>query len=267
GKDYLATLVQTTDGRVLTGLVRGEDENSLTLVTATETLVLPHDEIEVRQPSAQSMMPDDLFKPLSEHEVRSLVAYLASPQQVPMLATVENASSLFNGRDLEGWEGNFELWSVEGGEIVGRTSGLDHNEFLVSRLLVGDFELTLEVLLVDNQGNSGIQFRSEALPGGEVRGYQADIGAGWWGKLYEEHGRGLLWQNSGEPYVQPAQWNRYRIRAEGSRIRTWINDQLCVDLDDPQGARRGIIALQLHAGEAMEVRFRDLRLRVLTSAR
>jgi putative membrane-bound dehydrogenase-like protein len=267
GKDYLATLVQTTDGRVLTGLVRGEDENSLTLVTATETLVLPHDEIEVRQPSAQSMMPDDLFKPLSEHEVRSLVAYLASPQQVPMLATVENASSLFNGRDLEGWEGNFELWSVEGGEIVGRTSGLDHNEFLVSRLLVGDFELTLEVLLVDNQGNSGIQFRSEALPGGEVRGYQADIGAGWWGKLYEEHGRGLLWQNSGEPYVQPAQWNRYRIRAEGSRIRTWINDQLCVDLDDPQGARRGIIALQLHAGEAMEVRFRDLRLRVLTSTR
>lgn len=266
GKDYQATVIQTTDGRVLTGLLRGEDENSVTLVTATEILILPHDEIEVRQPSTQSMMPDDLFKPLSEHEVRSLVAYLASPEQVPMLATAENAASLFNGRDLEGWEGNLEYWSVEEGEIVGRTDGLERNEFLVSRLLVEDFELSLEVLLVDNLGNSGIQFRSEALPGGEVRGYQADIGPGWWGKLYEEHGRGLLWDQSGESHVQAAQWNRYRIRAEGSRIRTWINDRLCVDLDDPQGAQRGILALQLHAGDAMEVRFRNLRLRVLGNA-
>lgn len=267
GKDYQATIIQTTDGRVLTGLVRDEDENSLTLVTATEMLVIPHDEIVVRQVSTQSMMPDDLFKPLSEHQVRSLLTYLASPVQVPMLATVDNAATLFNGRDLEGWEGNFELWGVEEGEIVGRTSGLDHNEFLKSRLLVEDFELTLEVLLLENQGNSGIQFRSEPLPGEEVGGYQADIGPGWWGKLYEEHGRGLLWDASGEPHVKPGQWNRYRIRAEASRIQTWINDQPCVDLDDRQGARRGILALQLHAGGPMEVRFRNLRLTVLTDAK
>jgi len=188
---------------------------------------------------------------------------LANPSQTPQLATQETALAFFNGRDLTGWRGDAGLWSVEAGEIVGRTSGLDHNEFLQSELLTGDFKLALEVLLVDNAGNSGIQFRSEPLPGGEVRGYQADVGAGWWGKLYEEHGRELLWNETGEQHVRPGEWNRYEIVAEGSRIRTWINGQPCVDLDDPPGARRGIIALQLHSGGPTEVRFRNLTLELL----
>jgi hypothetical protein len=179
-----------------------------------------------------------------------------------MLATVDNAAGLFNGRDLSGWHGAAELWSVEDGQIVGRTSGLDHNEFLKSELLAGDFRLSLEVKLVDNEGNSGIQFRSEALDGGEVKGYQADVGAGWWGKLYDEHGRGLLWDKPGEMHVKPGQWNRYEIVCEGSRLRTWINGQPCVDLDDPEGTRRGIFALQLHSGGPTEVRFRNLVLDV-----
>ena len=80
----------------------------------------------------------------------------------------------------------------EAGAIVGRTDGLSRNEFLASELVATDFRLSLEVKLTPDSGNSGVQFRSEALPGGEVKGYQADIGAGWWGKLYEEHGRALL---------------------------------------------------------------------------
>jgi hypothetical protein len=59
-------------------------------------------------------------------------------------------------------------------------------------------------------------------------------------------------------------WNTYAIEAKGSRIRAWINGQLCVDIDDPKGARRGIFALQIHAGGAMEVRFKELRLEVPT---
>jgi hypothetical protein len=69
---------------VLTGIIRAEDKDTITLVTANEVLVLPKSEVEARRASEQSMMPDDLWKPLSEHEIRSLVAYLASPRQVPM---------------------------------------------------------------------------------------------------------------------------------------------------------------------------------------
>jgi hypothetical protein len=156
---------------------------------------------------------------------------------------------------------------VEKGQIVGRTSGLDHNEFLVGELVVDDFRLELEVKLVPNAANSGIQFRSKALPGGEVEGYQADIGAGWWGKLYEEHGRALLWDQSGEAHVREGDWNTYVIEARGPHIRTWINGQLSVDLVDPEGARRGILALQLHSGGPTEVRFRNFKLQVGSETR
>jgi putative heme-binding domain-containing protein len=261
-KEYQPTIVAAADGRIITGIVKAEDSNALTLVTANETVVIPVDEVDGRKLSDKSMMPDDLLKQLSEDEVRGLVAYLASPSQQPMLATSENAKTFFNGQDLKGWDGNDKLWSVDNGEIVGKTGPLDHNEFLKSHLVVGDFRLKLKVKLVPNSGNSGIQFRSEVLEDGVVRGYQADIGQGWWGKLYEEHARGLLWEKSAEAHVKVGEWNDYEIVAMGSKIKTYLNGKLCVDLDDPKGARRGIIALQIHSGPPMEVRFKDLELEV-----
>ncbi len=260
GKDYQAHVVVTKDGRVLTGIVRSEDPDAITLVTTTEALVVPKGQVEERALSEASMMPEGLWANLSDHEVRSLLAYLASPGQVPALATPEAARAFFNGRDLAGWIGDPKLWSVEGGELVGKTSGLGHNEFLRSDLAAGDFRLTLKVKLVADAGNSGIQFRSEALPGGEVKGYQADVGPGWWGKLYEENGRGLLWDRSGESFIKAGEWNTYEVLAVGPTIRTLINGQPCVTLEDPKGARRGIVAFQLHSGGPTEVRYKDITL-------
>src|SRR6185369_5652739 len=91
---------------------------------------------------------------------------------------------------------------------------------------------------------------------------QADAGAGWWGKLYEENGRAQLWDKPGEQFVKTNDWNTYEIVAVGSKIRTAINGTLCVNLDDPQVARRGIIGLQVHAGGPTEVRFKDFQLEV-----
>jgi putative membrane-bound dehydrogenase-like protein len=263
GKDYQATVIQTADGRTLTGIVRNETQDSLQLALANETVTVLKSDIDERELSAKSMMPDDQLKPMSNHDVRSLIAYLAAPAQTPMLATADNLALFFNGRDLTGWHGKESLWSVVDGEIVGKTTGLGRNEFLISDLAAGDFRLTLEVKLVANEGNSGIQFRSEELDGGEVKGYQADVGAGWWGKLYEEHGRALIWDRSGEAHVKPGEWNRYEILANGSQVRTRINGQLCVDLDDQAGRKRGIFAFQLHSGGATEVRFRHIKLELL----
>ena len=264
-KEYQPTIIVTTSGRVVTGLIKETRNDALVLQTANEDIIVPRDEIDEQSLSTKSMMPDDLLRPLTEAEVRNLVAYLASPGQVPLLAGPEQALQFFNGKDLSGWVGNADLWSVDNGEIIGKTEGLKENAFLVNQLSVEDFRLTLEVKLVNNAGNSGIQFRSQPLAGGDVKGYQADIGADWWGKLYEEHGRALLWDKSGEAHVKSGEWNTYEIVAVGSRIRTFINGQPCVDLEDPPGARRGIIALQLHSGGATEVRFRNLQLTLLSS--
>lgn len=84
GRDYQAQVIVLDDGRLLTGIVRGEDADSLTLVTANDTIVVPKSEIDERATSKSSMMPDDILKPLSDEQVRALVAYMASPRQVDL---------------------------------------------------------------------------------------------------------------------------------------------------------------------------------------
>jgi putative membrane-bound dehydrogenase-like protein len=259
-KEYQVTNFLLLSGQQFQGIVREESDVAVTVVGATETKTIPLSDIDERELTPLSMMPEGQLKPFSDDEVRALFAYLQSPSQVPIAATEENAKDFFNGKDLTGWDGDEKLWSVENGEIVGKSPGIRHNSFLRSHMTAGDFRLKFKVKLTPNKENSGVQFRSQPLPKGEVRGYQADIGAGWWGKLYEEEGRALLWSKSGEKHVKPDEWNDYEIVAIG--IRTYINGNLCVDFNDPPGARSGIFALQIHSGGPMEVRFKDFQLEV-----
>ncbi|HVJ68226.1 MAG TPA: family 16 glycoside hydrolase, partial [Caulifigura sp.] len=246
-KEYRPTIFALSDGRVITGILKDEAGAIYTVQTANELVTFPKDDVEARKDSDQSMMPDDQLKNFTDAEVRALAAYLQGPGQVPLKATATNITGFFNGQDLTNWfslteqiaTGNGTAppeglkWSVEDGEIVGRsTKGLKRNEFLVSQYALGDFRFQCEVKLVNNQGNSGIQFRSVPLPNGEMRGYQADIGAGWWGKLYEESARGLLENNDAEKHAKKGEWNRYEIVAVGSRVQTFIIGNLCVDRDD-----------------------------------
>jgi putative membrane-bound dehydrogenase-like protein len=259
--DYRAWNLDTTDDRSISGLLKQQDDKAVTVVTANETLVVPRSEIRSLKESQLSMMPEGLLQTFSDQEVRDLLYYLRSPGQAPLPATAETAALFFNGKDLTGWEGDMSLWKVENGEIVGRTAtGLKHNEFLKSQLAMEDFRLVFKVKLVPNKENSGVQFRSEKFGEYEMKGTQADIGAGWWGKLYEENGRALLWDKPGDAYVNLDDWNTYEILAVGSKIRTVLNGHLCTDLDDPKVARSGIVGLQMHAGGPLEVRFKDIQL-------
>ncbi len=261
-KDYAVTVLEMDNGRKITGIIKQETDVAVTVQTANELLILPKKEIESRKASDISMMPDDILKTVAQDDFRALIAYLQHNEQVPMLATADNVKDFFNGKDLTGWYGDPKLWSVENGEIVGKSPGIKRNEFLKSHLAAGDFKLTVQLKLTPNKENSGVQFRSEPLPDGEMRGCQADVGAGWWGKLYEESARGILSNKSGEEFVKKDDWNEYVIIAKGSKVQTFINGKLCADVDDPKIAKRGIFGLQIHAGGAMEVRFRGLKLEV-----
>jgi len=172
--------------------------------------------------------------------------------------------SIFNGKDFSQWAGDPAWWKIENGEIVGYApKGIGHNTFLQSKQRLGDFRAILKVKLVNEAGNSGIQFRSQALPKFEAKGYQADAGPDWWGKIYEEHGRALLAKEGApEGTVKKGDWNLYEILCVGSHVRTALNGVLCSELNDPAGAKDGVICFQLHSGGPTEVRFKDITIEV-----
>jgi hypothetical protein len=213
---------------------------------------------------------------------------------------IAGEKQIFNGKDLSGWEGNPKLWSVKDGAITGVTTNdgdgkIKHNTFLVWKDgKVGDFELTFQYKIVN--GNSGVQYRSKELTPGEngpkVSGYQADFEAGetYSGILYEEAGRGILAQrgektkivadadgkkhkveksgsvgdsNAIQAAIKNEDWNEYRIVAKGNHLQHFINGKQTVDVTDEHAgaAKEGILALQIHAGPAMTVQFKNLVLK------
>lgn len=173
---------------------------------------------------------------------------------------------LFDGKSLQGWEGDSEVWSVRDGLIVGstETKDLEANTFLIYRdAEFADFHLVAEMKLRNH--NSGIQFRSEDTGSFVVKGYQADAAEGnWWGSLYgEKTGRGVIqngWKGKGETVVKPGDWNRVEIICQGEHITIKLNGLTTVELDDDMAAS-GILALQVHRGPKMEVSFRNLKIK------
>jgi acetyl esterase/lipase len=210
-----------------------------------------------------------------------------------MAFVADDGTSIFDGKSLDGWDGNPEFWSVVDGAITGRTTKekpTKGNTFLVYRGgTVDDFDLTLEYKIVG--GNSGIQYRSVEKPEwGKwvIGGAQADIDSGttYSGIYYDERFRGILAQRgqetnvgaSGKPTVvkqfadtnalqgkiKKEDWNTYRIVAKGRESTHFINGEVMsrVTDDDPKGFRRtGLLALQLHAGPPMTVQFKNIKLK------
>ena len=178
---------------------------------------------------------------------------------------------LFNGRDLTGWDGDAKLWLVENGMLVGRSPGIKYNDFLTTAKTYRDFILRFQVRLLENRGNSGVQFRSQRVPppSHEVSGYQADISAGWWGKLYDESRRNRVLagppQDVLDKALKPADWNDYEIQAVGNKITLRLNGVTTVEYTETDAgiAREGIIATQVHSGGPMEVQFKNLRIKEL----
>ena len=205
----------------------------------------------------------------------------------------EGFESLFDGKTLDGWDGDPKFWSVQDGAITGKTTESNPtkgNTFCIWRKGdVSDFELRLDFKIVG--GNSGIQYRSEEPEKWVIKGYQADFDAGntFSGILYEERGRGILAmrgkkvvigadgkkEDTGEvskeadiiAKIKKEDWNSYRVIAKGNHLIHEINGITTVDVTDHEEAKRakkGLLALQLHAGPPMTVQFRNIKIKKLT---
>jgi hypothetical protein len=188
------------------------------------------------------------------------------------LAADEGFTPLFDGKSFDGWEGDKQVFRIEDGAIVGGSldKKVDRNEFLTTTRSYADFELRLKFKALGKGVNAGVQIRSERVPNHhEMKGYQADLGDGWWGCLYDESRRNKVLagpekEQRGKP-VKVEEWNDYRILCEGRRIQLWINGQQTVDYTEPDESipQKGLIGLQIHGGPPSEAWYKDIAIKEL----
>ncbi len=174
--------------------------------------------------------------------------------------------SFFNGKDLSGWKGLPEHWSVKEGMLIGSTKpkGIDFNTFLCSDKEYADFELKFQVKLVGGVGNSGVQIRSKIDDAKKyvVAGPQCDIGQQYWGSLYGERFGGMMKASPADlvkKVVKADDFNEYHILCRGKHVTIKVNGTTMVDESFDKLPDRGIIAIQAHGGPAMEVQFKDFQ--------
>ena len=199
--------------------------------------------------------------------------------------------TIFNGKDLTGWEYNPKIWSVENGCLVGQSpegKPYDKQDYIYWKEEPADFVLKLKYRLTGKGSNSGVQIRSEKRPDWDCYGYQADIEEGptHTGCLYH-HSRGAVVKrgfigtitpegnDETKQFADPAElaksfttvgeWNEYEMSAIGSLIVFKINDKLMCVVNDQheKAAKKGIIAFQMHPGPPMKVEFKDVKIKIL----
>ena len=178
--------------------------------------------------------------------------------------TIKAQESLFNGKNLDGWTiHGTELWYVEDGLLVCKSGPDKAYGYLSTNKYYYDFELTLEFKQEAN-GNSGVFIRS-TVEGTKVSGWQVEVAppGSDTGGVYESYGRGWLIKpdKSKDSALKMGEWNEMKIRVVGDKITTWLNGTPMIELEDEKiGNGKGSVALQIHDGGGIKVRWRNLML-------
>jgi len=187
---------------------------------------------------------------------------------IGLFTIAQKKEKLFNGKDLTGWKiHGTEKWYVDKGELICESGPDKQYGYLSTDKNYKNFILTLDFKQEAN-GNSGVFFRSQIPEGVKISGWQAEVApAGQHtGGIYESYGRGWLIQPDSvhEKYLKQGEWNTYKIKAEGDHVTTWLNGHMMCDLKDEKiGQGEGFIALQIHEGGGIKVRWKNIEIEEL----
>ncbi|MEO7318298.1 MAG: family 16 glycoside hydrolase [Chthoniobacteraceae bacterium] len=258
GKDYQSTTIETTDGRILVGMVRGEDANAITLKTLAGAIVVPRGDVKSVTVSEVSMMPEGLVSALTPEHVRDLFAYLASPRQVPVLATSLNVGDFFNGRDFTRWRKTGDGWSIADGAIVARGNA-KQPESLVSEMIAGDYKLSAQLKVTGAHAAAEIVLRGSTGQEG-FRGASLSLGGGspsnvW---IYKD---AKPQSAANGPAIETGKWIACEIESRGPKITVRLDGKTAVEIPAPDVAARTVPAFHVF-GEGSELAVKDLKIEV-----
>lgn len=194
--------------------------------------------------------------------MKKLFVFILLAACLPSFA--QKAVSIFNGKDLTGWTNNgTEKWYVDKHELVCESGPNKQYGYLSTTKNYKNFILTLQFKQEAN-GNSGVFFRS-SIEGVKISGWQVEVAPTnqHTGGIYESYGREWLIKPKpeDEKYLQEGKWNTMKIKADGDHVTTWLNGHVMVDLTDATiGKGVGFIALQIHDGGGIKVRWKNLKI-------
>ncbi len=190
---------------------------------------------------------------------------------LPFAAFSQKATSIFDGKTFTGWEGDTRsTWRIADGAIIGGflTKEVPQNEFLCTVKPYRNFILKLTFKLLGTEGfiNAGVQFRSirHTNPPNEMIGYQADLGDGYWGSIYDESRRNITLTPIDTTLINTIlkrdQWNDYEIRCNGKNIQVYLNGTKTADYYEKDDGifQSGVIGLQIHGGGKAEVHYKNI---------
>lgn len=188
--------------------------------------------------------------------------------KVKELPRETSEEDLFNGEDLTGWEVyGTEKWYVDDGILICESGPDEAYGYLATKKYYNDFDLSVD-FLQEADGNSGIFFRSFIEEGTKISGWQVEVAppGNNSGGIYESYGRGWIFEipEEKEDILNMGEWNTMRIKVVGGKVTTWLNGEVMTELDDEKIANaQGRIALQIHSGGGIRVRWKNLKMKEL----
>ena len=258
GKDYQSTTIETKDGRTLIGLVRGEDASAITLKTLAGAIIVPRDDVGKIEVSEVSMMPEGLLSALPPGQERDLFAYLASPRQVPVLATSLNVADFFNGRDFTHWRKSGDAWRIADGAIVVRGNG-KQPESLVSEMIAGDYKLGARLKITGANAAAEIVLRGNAGADG-FRGQSLSIGGSSQSNVWSYTAAVKPQIAASGPVIEGGKWTACEIEARGAKVTVKFDGRDAFDFSTPDAART-VPAIYVF-GEGAELAVKDLQIEI-----
>jgi hypothetical protein len=186
---------------------------------------------------------------------------------LPLTAQSKKEYSLFNGKNLDGWKiHGTEKWYAEKSELICESGPDKEYGYLTTDKDFKDFELTVDFKQESN-GNSGVFFHS-SLEGTKITGWQAEVAplGHHTGGIYESYGREWLIQPEAdkEKVLKEGEWNTMVVKVKGDEVTTWLNGVQMIFLKDEKiGGRNGKIALQIHSGGGVKVRWKNIKIKEL----
>lgn len=263
GKDYQAWNFFTQDGQVHIGLITAETNRTITLQTSTKTITIPRDELEDQQLSDVSMMPEGLLDQLRPDQVRDLVAYLASPVQLPLLAVRGSTHSLNDALNLAGWEGDWQFWRWQSQQIsVVTDQPLQRVQELASPWLVEDFVLEFDWLTSQSAGESGVLLRRLGSRDGAAGDVAVTIDSAGALQLSLGEQAPLTQRITPHTDVSPNQWYPLRLTRAGRTVVVQAGDNEATAFEIPTAPQRAILGFVATRGFQGAASFRNIRLSV-----